>query len=194
MFNNKVFFQQFLVGSTISLIGVGSITLGTGFDSWKQSTLLNQLSKHDDLKTSIGDLKTLANNELNLNDPIEQDANDFAILLNVIFNGDKLIQGPMWVNWNYKISKFMSLSHNREKYQKLNFKTSFITLLTTPETKLASEKIKAIQPIFNEFRVINENSVGVIVGISFLSLSSIPITILFALAIKNKYFIKEEEE
>jgi hypothetical protein len=88
----------------------------------------------------------------------------------------------------------MSLSHNREKYQKLNFKTSFITLLTTPETKLASEKIKAIQPIFNEFRVINENSVGVIVGISFLSLSSIPITILFALAIKNKYFIKEEEE
>jgi hypothetical protein len=98
MFNNKVFFQQFLVGSTISLIGVGSITLGTGFDSWKQSTLLNQLSKHDDLKTSIGDLKTLANNELNLNDPIEQDANDFAILLNVIFNGDKLIQGPMWVN------------------------------------------------------------------------------------------------
>ena len=88
----------------------------------------------------------------------------------------------------------MSLSHNREKYQKLNFKTSFITLLKTPETKLASEKIKAIQPIFNEFRVINENSVGVIVGISFLSLSSIPITILFALAIKNKYFIKEEEE
>ncbi len=198
MFNKKNVIQYSLVVSTTLFIGVGSIVLGTSFDSWQQTIILEKLSKHENFKIQISELKILTSKGLNLSDPLENDANNFVNLLNVIFSGDKIIHGPMWIDWNYKLSKFMSLSHNREKYQNMKFSNCFDTLLTKPEVsneiKLATKLIDPIKPIFDKFRLVRESPIGSIIGISFVSISAIPLTILFSLAIKNKFFYNEKKD
>jgi hypothetical protein len=95
MLNGKSVSQQLLLGSAITLIAVGSVVLGTSFDSSIQSNTLKNLSKHQNLKAEVGELKLLANIELDLNDPLQNDANNFVSFLNVVFSGDKIIEGPM---------------------------------------------------------------------------------------------------
>ncbi len=197
MFNKKNVIQHSLMVSSTLSIGVGSIVLGTSFDAWEQADILKKLSKYENLKIQISELKILTSKDLNLNDPLENDANNFVNLLNVIFSGDKIIDGPMWIDWNYKLSKFMSLSYNREKYQNMQFSNCFDTLLTKPEVsneiKASAKSIEPIKPLFNKFRLIRESSIGAIMGISFISISAIPLTILFALGIKNKCFSHEKK-
>ncbi len=199
--NKKKALVNSLTASTITLLGVGAVVLGAGFDSWEQSNSLKNLSKHENLKSQVSALKNSVindlGNDITLTEIQKTDANNFAILLDLIFNGGEvlnseiditIIEGPMWIEWNTKLSKLMISSVNRGNFGNLKFNDAYNILLSTTTTsiKQAAESIKVLQPIFRDLGLVSESSAGFIIGITFLSLTVIPLTILFIITIKTK--------
>ncbi len=204
--NKKKVLINSLTGSTITLLGIGVVVLGAGFDSWEQSNMLNDLSKHENLKPKVSSLKdsVISNLETDstLTEKQKTDANNFVILLDLIFNGGEIknnetditiIEGPMWIDWNPKLSKLMISSVNRSNFGNLKLNDAYNILLSTTVTsiKVAAESIKELQPFLRNLGLVSESDAGFIVGVTFLSITTIPLTILFVIAIQNKKVIKK---
>jgi len=193
--NNSKLLINSLIGTSILSVGIGGIVLGSDFNSWEQLNVLNDLSKYSQedkaLKTKIADLNNLVKLEYSSSQNIdEMQALNFTSLLNIIFNGDTKqdIAGPMWVSWNAKLSKLMSIPNNFYMYGSLKFENCFTFLLENKNPTI-SEKTKEIEliiPVFNRLELSNASSAGFIIGITILSLTSVPLTILVILLIKIK--------
>lgn len=207
-----------LVASSIISVGVGAVVLGAGFDSWEQSNAVEQLSKYSNLSPKVKELFVdveeynkyvdVYNGKLeNIDSQKTKINSNFPELLNIIFNGIEYTpgvpnsSGPMWNNWNQNLSQLMSNPKNK-KFASIKLNDSFNELLkfSDPDPKYgqpiinAMKSIKEIQPVLKDLGLVTESRAGFIVGIVFLSITSIPLLTLVALCIKNKYFKENSKE
>lgn len=199
-----------LIASSIISVGVGGVVLGAGFDSWEQSNAVEQLSKYSNLSPKVKEL-FVAVKEYNSkpeNKDKEKINSNFPELLNIIFNGIEYtlddatpdvptpdVSNPMWNNWNKNLSQLMSNPKNK-KFASIKLNDSFNELLkfSDPSVNDAVKSIEEIQPVLKDLGLVTESRVGFIVGIVFLSITSIPLLTLVALCIKNKHFKENSKE
>lgn len=207
-----------LIASSIISIGVGGVVLGAGFDSWEQSNAVEQLSKYSNLSPKVNELFVAVEEynkyvyeyngkPENIDSQKTKINSNFPELLNIIFNGIEYTpdvpnpSNPMWNNWNQNLSKLMSNPKNK-KFASIKLNDSFNELLkfSDPDSVYeqpiinAMKSIKEIQPVLKDLGLVTESRAGFIVGIVFLSITSIPLLTLVALCIKNKYFKENSKE
>lgn len=207
-----------LIASSIISVGVGGVVLGAGFDSWEQSNAVEQLSKYSNLSPKVNELFVAVEKynkyvyvyngkPENIDSQKTKINSNFPELLNIIFNGIEYTPGvpnsssPMWNNWNQNLSQLMSNPKNK-KFASIKLNDSFNELLkfSDPDPEYgqpiinAMKSIKEIQPVLKDLGLVTESRAGFIVGIVFLSITSIPLLTLVALCIKNKYFKENSKE
>lgn len=207
-----------LIASSIISVGVGGVVLGAGFDSWEQSNAVEQLSKYSNLSPKVNELFVAVEEynkyvyeyngkPENIDSQKTKINSNFPELLNIIFNGIEYTpdvpnpSNPMWNNWNQNLSKLMSNPKNK-KFASIKLNDSFNELLkfSDPDSVYeqpiinAMKSIKEIQPVLKDLGLVTESRAGFIVGIVFLSITSIPLLTLVALCIKNKYFKENSKE